>query len=132
MSKKPKVVSKALAKAKAEHEKFLRSKGIQPVKPRSRMKKMNLGTQKVVSLGGGLSTGYVESYYSDTGRSAPETDLIKEKPMDLSLESPQTIREMKRKSDIMRAMNMPLPRDLSQDHPEREIDQKNLITPGVK
>lgn len=132
MAKKPKTVSKAMQKARLEHEKFLKANGIVPVKPRSRRKKMNLGVQTVVSIGGGLGTGYSESYYRDTGSSAPDTKFVEEIRIDTSLEKPETIREIKRKEGIMRAMNMPIPRDLSQDHPERDIDQKNLITPGER
>lgn len=132
MAKKPKTISKSLQKAKLEHEKFLRSRGIEPVKPRSRRKKMNLGVQTVVNIGGGLGTGYADSYYSDTGASAPSSKFIEEKRIDESIERPETLREIKRKEGIMRAMNMPIPRDLSQDHPERDIDQKNLITPGAR
>lgn len=79
---------------------------------------------------GASKIGRASSYYSDTGQVLDIKKPTKnDNRMDFSNESKKTTREIERKNNLIRAISMPAPRDLSDDHPERIIDQKHLITP---
>lgn len=99
---------------KEQHEKWLKKKGltlkdIRKKKPKKKLYKPN--------------TNYAESYYEN--KKLYGTPLPK-KSIDISNESIKVQNEIKRKQELMQAMNMPGPRDLNYEI--GEIPQKYLQT----
>lgn len=97
---------------KEQHKKWLEKQGLSLKDIRKRKPKKSLYKPQ---------TKYAESYYEEKtldGRPMPKKEL------DISNESNKVQNEIKRKQEIMQAMNMPGPRDLN--YAIGEIPQKYL------
>lgn len=105
-----------------EYQSFLKKVGY------TKRKKPHRSVQEKISDSGGLKSGYAGDYYSDTGSTVAGKPLKQQNKINEATESPKILQEIKRKENLVRAINMPAPRDLSDDVPERNIDQSLLIS----
>lgn len=108
-----------------EYQDLLKKVGFNPVKSQRVKRPKSIRTSFIES--GAVYGGHAKSYYDDTSGKVSGKPLDKNK-LDLSNESNAIKKEIERKQNLLRAINMPAPRDLSDDVPERTIDQKNLIS----
>lgn len=97
---------------KEKHEKWLKSQGLHPSQLKKRRPK-----NKIMKT----NTTYAKDYYENKRLDGKP---ILKKEMDLSNESENTKKEIARKQSVIRAMNMPGPRDL--DYSVGEINPKHL------
>lgn len=97
---------------KEQHEKWLKSQGLHP----SQLKKKKPKKKPMRT-----NTTFAKDYYEN--KQLDGKPILK-KEMNLSEESEDTKKEILRKQSVMRAMNMPGPRDL--DYSIGEIDSKYL------
>lgn len=103
---------KTMKYTKAQHEKWLKSQGLSLKQITKRKPK-----KKVMRT----STNYANNYYED--KRLDGKPILKNE-LDLTNESESTKKEILRKQSVIRAMNMPGPRDL--DYSIGEIDSKHL------
>ena len=108
-----------------EYQDLLKKVGFDPIKSQRIKRPKSIRTSFEES--GAVYGGHAKSYYDDTSGKVSGKPLNKD-TLDLSNESPAIKKEIERKQNLLRAINMPAPRDLSDDVPERTIDQKNLIS----
>lgn len=115
-------------RAQMEHEKFLKKMGVR------KLTRKESKETRVIANRGKLKDGYASRYYSRDNESkvTPKFVEVERKERDLSTESPEVVREILRKENLIRAINMPRPADLSDDAPERIIDQKHLQSSQIK
>lgn len=112
-----------------EYQELLKRVGFNPVKSQRIKRPKSIVTSFKES--GAVVSGYADSYFDGTCGSVSGT-VQKKDELDLSDCSPKMMAEIKRKQNLILAINMPAPRDLSDDNPDRIIDQKGLMSSWEK